>query len=132
MESLRQLECRWRKEAEHLRERYGPLGESLAALCGAHARELKEVLRAEEDRVLTLEEAATYSGRGKSTIRRWLDTGQIENAGRKGAPLVRRGDLPLSPQRVDGIALLSEHGVSPGARALLERKEKRAQRTKRG
>ena len=49
--------------------------------------------------VLTLQEASTASGFSVSQLSRLVEQGQLDNAGRKGAPRLRRGDLPRKPAK---------------------------------
>ena len=59
--------------------------------------ELETLFREEESETLTLEQAADNSGYSVDHLARSLRSGAIPNAGRKGQPRVRRGDLPRKP-----------------------------------
>lgn len=83
----------WRDEADQLRERYA--ADHLAQLCEAHARELEQLANARLDEELTITQAADISGYSKSHLRQLIRDGEIPNAGRKGRPRIRRGDLPM-------------------------------------
>lgn len=65
-----------------------------AAVCRLHVAELKEAVRTEQDESLTLTEAALESGYSESHLRHKVADGALPNAGRTGAPRIRRGDLP--------------------------------------
>jgi len=65
------------------------------------ADELERAQRAAAVEALTLQQAATESGYSIDHIGRLVADGNIENIGRKGAPRIRRGDLPrkaIEPQ----------------------------------
>lgn len=47
--------------------------------------------------VLSLREAALLSGYSADHLRREISRGYIANAGRKGNPAIRRGDVPRKP-----------------------------------
>lgn len=93
MRHLKILAEAWRQEGERLRERYEALG--LAKLCDTHAAELEEAIGRRLDEELTLTQAAAESGYSKPHLRRLIRDREIPNAGRKGRPRIRRGDLPL-------------------------------------
>ena len=61
------------------------------------ARSFADELESYEEKhgseLLTLDQAHIESGRHRDTIARWIDEGELENVGKKGAPLVRRADL---------------------------------------
>ena len=59
--------------------------------------DLELLFREEESEILTLEEAAKWSGYSSDHLARSLRRGAIPNAGRKGQPRIRRGDLPRKP-----------------------------------
>ena len=119
------LAARWREEAQLLRR------------CGAHeaattreacADELDAYERERGLQPLTLTQASAESGRHKDTIARYIDEGELENVGKKGSPLVRRGDLlakltkpsprkKITPTTSSGPQLvqaaLAEQGILP-------------------
>jgi len=70
-----------------------------AAVCRLHLAEFKEAVRAEDEHTLTLSEAALESGYSESHLRHRISDGEIQNAGRKGSPRIRRGDLPKKMRR---------------------------------
>jgi hypothetical protein len=81
----------WRALAEQV-ERYGDKG--TAATLRACADDLEADMRDAGAELLTLDEAAKASGYSASRIRHMVAEGTIANAGKKGSPRVRRGDLP--------------------------------------
>ena len=66
-------------------------------LIGEFLTELEQLFRGEESELLTLTEAASYSGYSADHLARLLRDGDLENAGRRHRPRVRRGDLPRKP-----------------------------------
>ena len=81
----------WETDARLLLE-YGQ--ESAAKIAELHAHQLREALRVVCDQSLTLAEAAAESGYSKRRLRELVSEGTVPNAGRKGAPRIRRRDLP--------------------------------------
>lgn len=94
-----ELATRWREDAELL-DRYAS---TLADVCRRHADELDAALRAVADDPLDLETAARESGYSPDRLRHLVAAKQIPNAGRKGAPRIRRGDLPVKPHVRGGV-----------------------------
>ena len=90
LEPFRALVAGWRAEAAML-ERRGYGREARAA--ESYAAQLEDRLREWELQALTLEQAAGETGLKYDTIQRRVACGELPNAGRKGAPLVRRCDL---------------------------------------
>ncbi len=64
-----------------------------AALVRSVVSSLREIRQASLERTLSLTEAAQETGYSPKQVSRWLKSGQIENAGSKVAPRVRRRDL---------------------------------------
>jgi hypothetical protein len=85
------LAAEWRSRAAELR-RYG--AEPQAVTLEAAAAELDAVLAEAADAELTLAEAAAESGYSDRRLRELLADGTIPQAGRRGAPRIRRADLP--------------------------------------
>lgn len=92
--ALAELADRWRSDALVLR-RYGR--EAEADQLEARAAELVAAEQAAGDELLDLQEAAAESGYSKRRIRELVAEGAVPNAGRKGAPRIRRADLPQKP-----------------------------------
>ena len=96
------LAAQWKSEAATVEMQYG----GSASVNPAHllrrvAAELVEVLREEADELLTLTEAADLGGYAPDTLRHRLGAGTIPNAGRPGAPRIRREDVPRKPNAND-------------------------------
>lgn len=94
MKQLESLVDRWLAEAETL-ERYAD--QRGAEVCRLHAAELREAIHRQESDTLALAQAAEVSGYSKDHLGALVRDGTIENAGRKNAPRVRRGDVPMKP-----------------------------------
>jgi hypothetical protein len=88
---LAQLPAEWRSRLDLLRW-HG--AEQVARTVEALAEELERALQAQEDELLTLNEAAAASGFSSGHLGRDVRAGRIPNAGRPNAPRIRRGDLP--------------------------------------
>jgi hypothetical protein len=86
-----QLAEQWRKDAEVL-DRYDA---ELAKVARTHADDLDAAIRSVDDDVLDLAQAARESGLSIDRLRHKVADGEIPNAGAKGAPRIRRGDLPI-------------------------------------
>ena len=96
---MQDLVTRWRSEADTV-ERCGH--ESTGKLIRRLVGELEEALRDDQDETLKLPEAALESGYSLEHLRKMVASGKIPNAGAKGRPLIRRGDLPNGPANPKG------------------------------
>lgn len=116
------LVTRWRARADEI-EKYVEGGGRPLRAC---ANELEATLRTAADEPLTLSEAARRSGYSPDHIARLVRGGKIPNAGRRGAPRVRAGTLPLrpKPRRVASTAGTPYDPVAD-ARSLLGRQGER-------
>ncbi len=95
MERLTALAVGWKTEADALAQRYGD--DRAARLFRMLAAELEEAIRDTQDETLTLDEAAAVSGYTNSHLRHLVADGSIPNAGRRGAPRIRRSAVPIKP-----------------------------------
>jgi hypothetical protein len=111
--TLAELRARWLSEAAHVR----PYNAGAAHAFETAARELEEAIAASESELLTLEEAARASGYHADSLRHMVAAGEIPNAGRKGAPRIRRRDLP----RRAGTAAPSSYNPTADAIRLVSR-----------
>jgi hypothetical protein len=91
MTALQELAARWREQADTLDRWQDSRG---AALLRQAATELLDAIEEAGDEELNLEAAARESGYSDRRLRELIAEGAIPNAGRKGAPRVRRRDLP--------------------------------------
>jgi hypothetical protein len=85
------LVARWREEATRLRTWGASVHADVLVVCAA---ELEAQMREHALEALTLEEAVRESGYSYSSLQKMLAKGEVENAGMKGNPRVRRMDLP--------------------------------------
>ena len=92
MSAVHDLVARWRNEADTL-ERCGH--ESTGKLIRRLAVEVEEALKHDQDETLTLAEAAVASSYSTEHLRKMVAAETIPNAGGKGRPRIRRGDVPL-------------------------------------
>lgn len=100
-----QLIAEWRQRAD----RYEADGaDGLAKQLRNNAKELEDARNAALGEPLTLTAAATLSGYTTSRLKQLLRAGTIPNAGTKGAPRIRRSDVPRRPG----------HGIEPAARLV--------------
>jgi|SRR5579862_881933 len=86
-----ELVAAWRDRAELLR-RHGAI--EAAATTETLADELEVAIPVENDELLTLAQAAETSGYSEDHLGREIREGRLPNAGRSGAPRIRRADLP--------------------------------------
>ena len=108
------LPTAWRARADDLR----PYAAPAAIAWERAADELEAALAAEADELLTLAEAAAESGYSDRRLRELIADGTIPQAGRKGAPRIRRGDLPRRAGRTEAAG---GYDAAADARALAAR-----------
>lgn len=82
----------WRERADYLREYGDPNSARLWLLAAVELERALEVFGAE---TLSLTEAAEVSGYSAGYLGSLVKRRTIPNAGRKGAPRIRRADVPL-------------------------------------
>jgi hypothetical protein len=85
-----ELPALWRARADDI-GRFAPAAGEAFRECAA---ELAAALVAAESELLTLEQGAKESGYTTDHLRHMLTDGRIKNAGARGRPRIRRGDLP--------------------------------------
>ena len=93
--------ARWEEKRDFLRE-LGGCSTSAATLIDNMLSEVRSLLDSRQEEALTLTEASALSGYSQDHLGRLIRSGKLRNAGRPGAPRVRRGDLPLRPGRQSG------------------------------
>jgi hypothetical protein len=93
--TLADLRTRWEARAAE----FGRLGALVdgAKLCAEVAADLAQLSESTDGDALTLAEAALASGYSADALRHMIAEGKLANVGRKGAPRLRRGDLPRKP-----------------------------------
>jgi len=97
MESVRHAIAAIAAKASELRDAFGDDARA-RALEWAMA-EVEAALTADTDHLLTLAEASARSGYSVHHLGRLIRRGRIPNSGRRGAPRIRVGDLPMRPRR---------------------------------
>ncbi|HEY2375751.1 MAG TPA: hypothetical protein VGH98_07210, partial [Gemmatimonadaceae bacterium] len=110
------LRERWELRRAEL-QRLGALVNG-AAIAGEILNDLDQLERAEAEAVLSLEEASRASGYSADHLRHLVADGSIPNAGRKGAPRIRRADLPRRPAH----STSARYDPDADARSLVERR----------
>lgn len=110
MKGLAALAARWReKDAPFLREHGDEQG---AIICSLHAVQLEEALHEHESELLSIAEASEESGYSASRLYHCIEDGTLPNAGRRGAPRIRRRDLPRKPgTRPKGLIPLEQAAI---------------------
>lgn len=101
-----------RAKAAELRDDFGD--DARARTLEWAACQIEDAIRDSEDALLTLAEAALRSGYSPDHIARLIREGKIPNAGRRGAPRVRAGDLPSrrAPDIAKGDNIRYQYSVS--------------------
>lgn len=97
--SLRALAETWKDEADLLRRRGAP---RQADALESAAEELDGRLDAWKLEAVTLEEASEIGGYSYSHLQHLVADGEIENVGEKGAPRIRRSEVPVKPGHGNG------------------------------
>ena len=105
MKALDSLVERWLYAAGTLEDAFDERG---AVLYRHLAAELQEALRESDGELLTLSQAASESGYSESRIRHLVSDGTIPQAGERGRPRIRRGDLPSKPTKTSTSDLDNE------------------------
>ena len=90
---LHELPVFWRARADDIR----PYAPAAAQAFEDAAADLEPILREMALEVLTLGQAAEESGYSVEYLGRKVRSGDIANAGKPGAPRIRRADLPRKP-----------------------------------
>jgi hypothetical protein len=98
------LVTHWRELAARF-ARYGQPGAELLGVCAA---ELEAAIAEGELEAISLREAAAESGLSYSALEKAIRGGRLPNAGRPGAPLIRRADLPRKMVRAQGPSLAEQ------------------------
>lgn len=110
-----ELVTTWREEAAKL-ERWAP---AVAAAFRDVADQLDRSLAEEGEVLLTLGQAAAESGYSSDHLGRLVKDGTVPSVGKKGAPRIRRADLPRKPgqqvarpQVVGNIQAITERALA--------------------
>ena len=100
----------WRSLAETFREH---AAEPLALAYERCADQLDVALARADEEALTLQEAAALGGYSVDHVGRQIRSGHIKNAGRHGAPRIRRRDVPIKAGHVPVAPRTSPAHTSP-------------------
>src|SRR2546422_8441350 len=87
--------AKWEDKAAEFQQRGATV--NAAALCQAVFEDLALLRACQENRLLSLAEAASVSGYSADHLGRLVRRGTLENHGRANAPKVRLGSLPRKP-----------------------------------
>ena len=93
-----------------------------AILCQEVLHDFAAVTASTDDEPLSLREAAARSGYSEDHLARLIRQGTIPNAGRRGAPRIRRGDLPRRPKGPVAPTTPDAYDVVADARKLASRR----------
>jgi excisionase family DNA binding protein len=96
--------------------------EDEARLAETMIERFEVALNAAENELLSVEEAARRTGRSRDTIERAIRKNRLPNAGRRGKPKVRAGDLGIFPRRVVAPEEGTPYVVVADVRDLLVRR----------
>ena len=108
---LASLLPQWRERAAFLQQYGDPTSARLWQLA---AVELEQALKAHADETLTLTEAAAISGYSPDHLGWLVKHGKLPNYGRKHAPRVRRGDLPIKSPAKPGRPPQQQRAAASG------------------
>ena len=86
-----------RLKAAELRESFGD--EARARAIEWAAEQFERAVENGADERLTLAQASARSGYSQDHLARLIRDGRLPNAGRRGSPRIRAGDLPVRPSR---------------------------------
>jgi hypothetical protein len=114
----------WRQRAAQLRDWAD--ASSAARAWELAAQELEAALKAEDDKLLTLAQAAALSGYSTDSLRRMVREGKLQRVGRGQRLYFRAGDLPRKPTAksfgVD-VPHLVEYDPDADARMVARRRQ---------
>lgn len=113
--------ARWLERRDDL-HRLGALVDG-AKLVNEMLADLDSFLTREANELITLGEAAQVTGYSRDHLERLVRSGAIPNAGRPGAPRVRRIDLPRRPARSLATGIDVAYDPVADARALRGRRK---------
>jgi hypothetical protein len=107
-------------EADVLR-RWGATGEANAVEQCVAA--FQDALRKEQAQLVSLAEAAAYSGYSKDHLRRLARTGSLRHTRRGRRQFYELGDLPIKPTAFD-VPQLAQYDVAADARQVIARRSR--------
>ena len=95
MDSLERTLADVRSKAAELRDSFGD--EARARAIEWATAQFERALEDHADEKLTLAQASARSGYSQDHLARLIREGRLPNAGRRGSPRIRAGDLPVRP-----------------------------------
>ena len=95
MDSLERTLADVRSKAAELRDSFGD--EARARAIEWAAAQFERAVENGADEKLTLAQASARSGYSQDHLARLIREGRLPNAGRRGSPRIRAGDLPVRP-----------------------------------
>ena len=125
MNRLDELHVKWKTR----RDEFARFRASVdaATLCDELLADLENAVQVRDGEILTLREASTVSGYTVDHLARLIRQGRIPNGGRRGAPRIRVGDIPVRPGHVacskdDAISVTTPYDPRTDARSLANRR----------
>lgn len=118
LDPLRNLADSWEEEAQSFRQRGL---EREARMAESFAKEFRARLREWETESLTVADASDESEYSERRLRELLSKGKVPNAGKAGAPRIRRRDLPAKPGSEGSTLEVADDSASLAAEALSQR-----------
>lgn len=95
MDSVERTIAEIRAKAVELRERFGD--DARARAIEWAAEQFERAVANGADERLTLAQVSARSGYSQDHLARLIREGRLPNAGRRGSPRIRAGDLPVRP-----------------------------------
>lgn len=92
-----------------------------AAVARQVIEDLEALLSDGADEALTLTQASEISGYSTEHLSRLIRAGTVANAGRKGAPRIKRKDLPMRPTAIASGNALAYDAVTDARRLRVRR-----------
>lgn len=120
MDAITHAVAKVRTKAAELRDSFGD--EARARALEWAASLLEGAIREHADELLTLAQAALRSGYSSEHLARLLREGRLPNAGRRGSPRIRAGDLPVRPPRTVAAPGTRTYDPVADARAIAGRR----------
>jgi hypothetical protein len=112
---------KWRATAEGLARLRATVDGAL--LCDQVLSDFRSVMATEGEQLLTLREAAHYSGYSADHLGRLVREGRIPNLGKRGSPRLRVADLPMKPREAFDHSGPKAYDPTTDARSLVGRRK---------
>jgi hypothetical protein len=118
-----EFRARWVRRREEL-ARLGAQVDG-ARIIDEFVADFDSVERDEAEQIVSIGRAAELSGYSAEHLARCVRDGRIANAGRRGKPMIRRGDLPHKANKRLARTLNQTYDPAADARDLLDRRGER-------